>query len=113
MRDDLERVLADLLAKSAEDGAVDIDDFAEAFGALAISNDDIEAVLIRYEGAGGILAAPEGGGGAERLRTVLVAARELTRELGRRPSAAEIATKTGLSVAHVRQALALGQAMGR
>ena len=112
MRGDLERVLDQLLAKSARDGSVGIDLFAETLGALAVTTDEIDELMTRFESEGGVLTAPEGGGGQERLKVVLAAARALRIELGRVPTPVEIAARTGLDIAQVRHALALGRTMG-
>jgi DNA-directed RNA polymerase specialized sigma subunit len=59
------------------------------------------------------IIAPEGGGGEERLRQVVATARTLVSELGRKPSVAEIAARSGLSADEVRQALALARVIQR
>lgn len=48
----------------------------------------------------------------EQLMQVLTAARELTAELGRRPTAAEIAGRTGLTAVAVLRALRFGKTIG-
>jgi hypothetical protein len=112
MRSDLESVLVQLLTRNARDGSVDIDDFAETLGVLAVTTDEIDELMTRFETEGGRLTSPEGGGGQDRLKVVLEAARALRIELGRLPTAAEIAARTGLNVEQVRHALALGRTMG-
>jgi hypothetical protein len=112
MRSDLEAVLAKLLAESEAKGSVDLDGFAESLGALAVTTDEIDMLMTRFEEQGGVLTAPEGGGGQGRLKTVLEAARAMRIELGRVPTPTEISARTGLDVASVRHALALGRTMG-
>lgn len=111
MTPDLEAVLRALLERSAREGRVALDDFAEALGALGATPDDVELAMDRFEAGGGVLVAPEGGGGEARLKVVLAAARALRAELGRTPTAAEIAARAGMDLERVRQALALGRAM--
>jgi hypothetical protein len=113
MRPELLEIVASLLARSRERGAVDLDELGDALGSLAVSHDEIDAMIARFEASGGVLGAPSGGGGTGRLRVVLGAARELSRSLGRAPSPDEIAARTGMAPALVRQALALGRVMGR
>lgn len=109
----LDAILAGLVQRSRVDGFVHIDDFAEALGELALTTDEIDSALQRFEDGGGVLRAPEGGGGQGRLKIVLDAARTLATTLGRVPSSTEIAEHTGMPVEQVRNALALGRVMGR
>lgn len=113
MRKDLERLLTELLAQSARDGGVDIDAIGDAVTPLGVGPAEIEALMNAFEDRGGVVLSPEGGGNAERLKLVLQSARALTQSLGRKPSVAEIAAHSGLSVVHVRHALAVGSVMGR
>lgn len=113
MKPSLVALCEQLLRESAEAGGVDIDVLGEAITALDVSAAEIETFMNAFEDAGGVVLAPEGGGNAQRLKKVLASARALTSVLGRRPSVAEIASHSGLSVVHVRHALAVGQVMGR
>jgi len=109
----LEPVLARLLADSEGSRKVTLDDVGEAIGVAAVSTDDVDALLTALEKAGRAVVGPEGARGVGNLRRVLPAARALAASLGRAPTPAELAQKTGLSEDDVRHALALGQVMGR
>lgn len=108
----LERILVELLEQNSRDGSVDLDSFAMALGTLAVTADEIDELMAQFESKGGVLTAPEGGGGQDRLKVVLSAARSLRNELGRVPSPKEISERTGLDIEQVRRALALGRTMG-
>ena len=77
-----------------------------------MSADEIDALLAHLEGRGHTIDGPEGARGESNLRAVLAAARAITAE-GQRPSADEIARRTGLSTDDVRHALALGRTIAR
>ncbi len=109
----LEPVLARLLAESSGARRVTLDEVGEALGVLAVSADDVDALLTALEAAGRRVVGPEGARGVEGLRRVIPAARQLTASLGRRPTVAELVERTGLSEAEVRRALALASVMGR
>ena len=113
LRAELESVVASLLVSSERSREVTLDAIGDAIGVRAVSTDDVEAILSALESKGRRVIAPEGGGGEERLRKVVVTARGLTKELGRRPHIAEIASKSGLSEPEVRQALFLAQIIQR
>ncbi len=118
MRAELLRVLEELLAESEKEGAGDItlDRFAGAVGVLAVTPEEIDALLAAVEARGVRVVAPEScgvGDGAQRLKLVIAAARRLGVELGRKPRPAEIAAAAGLTEEEVRLALRLGQVMGR
>jgi hypothetical protein len=106
-------VLARLLADSEGTRKVTLDDVGEAIGIIAVSTDDVDALLTALEKAGRTVVGPVGARGVQNLRRVLPAARALAASLGRPPSLAELAEKTGLSEDDVRHALALGRVMGR
>ena len=116
LRAELESVVASLLVASERSREVTLDAIGEAIGVRAVSTDDVEAILSALESRGRRVIAPNEtgrGGGEERLRTVVVTARGLTKELGRRPTIAEIASKSGLAEPEVRQALFLAQIIQR
>jgi hypothetical protein len=113
MKPELEAVLASLLAESKETSEVSLDALGEALGTHAISTDDVDEIMRALEDAGRKVIGPEGGGGEDRLKKVVSAARALVAELGRKPRVEEIARRSGLSVDEVRQALALSQVMQR
>jgi hypothetical protein len=106
-------VLERLLAESADSRAISLDAVGDAIGVLAVSTDDVDALLDALERGGRTVTGPTGARGAENLRRVLPAARELARKNGRPPTVAELAAATGLGEDDVRHALALGRVMGR
>ena len=106
-------ILAKLLAASEGSREVTLDEVGEAIGVAAVSFEDVEALLGALEGAGRRVRGPEGARGVGNLRRVLPEARALATSLGRRPTLAELAARTGLSEDDVRHALALGRVMGR
>ncbi len=109
----LEESVAALLASSESSREVTLDAIGEAIGTRAVSHDDVDAIMRALEAKGRRVTGPEGGGGEERLRSVLAAARVLVAELGRKPTIAEIAARSGLSEDHVRHALSLARVMQR
>jgi len=113
MRREIESALAELLTKRAPDGFVEIDELGDVCSRANAAPDEVDALIGELESRGVAIRAPEGGGGEERLRVVLQTARALRSELGRTPTAPEIAARSGLDVARVRQALALARVMSR
>jgi len=105
--------LARLLADSDASRSVTLDEVGEAVGLVAVSTDDVDALLAALEKAGREIVGPEGARGVGNLRRVLPAARALTASLGRPPTLTELARETELSEDDVRHALALGRVMGR
>lgn len=113
MRPELRKIVDDLLAASADSREVHLDAIGEAIGARAITTSEIEAIIDALEAAGRKLIGPRGGAGEDRLKTVIATARALGPELGRKPTVAEIAARSGLSEEEVRHALALAKVMQR
>lgn len=113
MRPDLRALLDAMLARGRVEGPLAIDELADAIVALGVDAAEVEEWMTRFEDAGGAIAAPTGGGNAERLKVVLAVARDLARSLGRTPTPAEISARAGMDLVHVRWALALGRTMGR
>jgi DNA-binding transcriptional ArsR family regulator len=109
----VERLAAEAQAHGAGARHVALDALGEAIGALAVSSEEIDAMITSLEARGLDVTAPRGGDGEARLRIVLATARELQAALGRRPSPAEIAERSGLSPDAVRHALALARVMQR
>lgn len=113
MRPELQKIVDDLLAASADSREVHLDAIGEAIGARAVSPPEIEAMIDALDAAGRKLVGPQGGAGEDRLKTVIATAKVLGPELGRKPTVAEIAARSGLSDAEVRHALALVKVMQR
>ena len=111
LRPALQEVVDGLLVHHAQE--VTLDEIGEALGTLAVTTDEVDAVLSALENAGRAIVGPEGARGAETLRAVLPAVRALAVSLGRKPTLDEIAARVGLPVERVRHALALGRVMGR
>ena len=70
---------------------------------------DIDDIIGALEEAGVNLEGPEPTARPEELFRVLTAARALAAETGQRPSAEEIAARTGLTAAAVRRSLRFGR----
>jgi len=84
-----------LLSEELVDKPVDYADIEELIGALEAEGVDLD----------GAEPPPP----PEQLFQVLKAARALAAETGKRPTTAELAARTGLTLAVVRRALRLGQ----
>jgi succinyl-CoA synthetase alpha subunit len=113
VRAELQSIVVALLAASADAGEVSLDAIGVAIGARAITSVEIDAMISALEAAGRKVVGPEGGAGEARLKEVVAAARALGPELGRKPTVAEIAARSGLSADEVRHALALLKVMQR
>lgn len=113
LRPELALVLEALVLASEDAREVSLDAVGEALGARAVSADEIELLFVALEARGRKIVGPEGGGGEERLRRVVLAARELQATNGRRATVPEIAAHTGMSELEVRHALALAKVMQR
>ena len=102
-----------LLASSADTREVNLDALGAAIGARAITSVEIDAMISALEAANRKVVGPAGGAGETWLKAVVAAARALGPELGRKPTVAEIAARSGLSAAEVHHALALLKVMQR
>jgi DNA-directed RNA polymerase specialized sigma subunit len=89
-----------------------LDELSEELSTRPVTYADIDAIIGALEDAGIDLEAPERAARPEELSRVLAAARALSAETGRRPSAEEIAERTGLTAEAVRRSLQLGRAAG-
>jgi hypothetical protein len=89
-----------------------LDELGEELVRKPVTFADIEELIGALEAAGVDLEGPGSPARAEDLKAVLTVARELTAETGKRPSAAEIALRAGLSPIVVRRALRLGRSAG-
>lgn len=90
-----------------------LDEIGEALGVMAVSAEEIDALMAELEAAGRRIEGPDGAQGESRLRLVLATARELRAELGRTPRAEEIAQRASIPIEAVRHALALAKVMQR
>ncbi|MGK4003129.1 sigma-70 domain-containing protein [Sorangium sp. So ce1036] len=105
MRPVIDDIFQELLTRHQPTGRVDLNDIAEVVGRRPVSYEDVEHLIDRLEAAGLRVAEPLESGDVEVLRAVLVSARRLTSELGRRPTVGEIALASGHAPHTVRRAL--------
>lgn len=113
LRPELARVIDGLLADKAPKAAIELDALGEAIGAMAVSPDEIDAMLTQIERRGHRVVTREGGHGEATLKTVLTTARALKSELGRVPTPSEIAARCRLGLVDVQHALSLARVMQR
>lgn len=113
MRKDLQAVVDALLLASERSKTVTLDAIGEAIGTKAVGTEEVDAIVSALEARGRKVLAPEGQRGEGHLRDVIAAARALKSELGRTPSAKEIAARSGLDERDVRHALELAKVMQR
>jgi hypothetical protein len=113
LRAELLRVKELLLRSSTAGGAIELDAVGEALGTMAVSTDEIDALLHALEAAGRTIAAPTGPGAEQNLKRVVGAARTLKTKLARRPTLAEVASEAELTAEQVLVALALVRVMQR
>ncbi|HEX6245919.1 MAG TPA: hypothetical protein VFZ61_33570 [Polyangiales bacterium] len=113
LRPELDRILAQLLAQSADQGRVELDTIGEALGVLSVSTDEIDALIGALEAQGREVVAPSGGGVEQHLGSVVQAVRALSLTLARKPTLDEVAAQAGIGVDQVRMALALLRVMQR
>ena len=102
-----------LLAKSADSRAVTLDELGDALGTLAVSTDEIDAMITALEAEGRSVDSARGGHGEASLRVVLRTARELKGELGRNPSTLEVSERARLPMDRVLHALRLAKVIAR
>jgi DNA-binding IclR family transcriptional regulator len=106
------QVIFDALMKAHPEG-LSLNELSEELLMKNLSYADIEEIIGALEDAGVDLEGAETPARPAELVRVLAAARELTLEIGRRPSPSEIAERVGLTPAAVRRALQLGRSMPR
>ena len=107
------RILAQLLADSADSGPVILlDSVADAIGAAPVTMQDIEAIFAGLEAAGRTIEAERRDPPAA-LKRVLATVRRFSAVSGRRPTVPEIAQHSGLSVADVRFAMLYARVLVR
>ena len=109
LRPDLQTLFDALMASHPE--GLTLDELSDELVRKPVSHADIEALIGAFEAAGVDLTGPELPSTPADLARVLAAARALAEETARRPSAEEIAARTGLTPAAVRRALRLGRAV--
>ena len=105
--------MASLLAASARERTVALDQIGDALGTLAVSTDEIDAIFKQLEAAARRVVAPPGGGGEARLKRVIDAARALRQEALARPTLSAVAKRAELSRDEVLGALFLLRIMQR
>jgi hypothetical protein len=96
------------LIKAHPDGLT-LDGLSDELSNKQVTYADIDEIIGALEDAGVDLEGPEPTARPEELFRVLTAARALAAETGHRPSAEEIAERTGLTVAVVRRSLRFGR----
>ncbi len=111
MRADLERLVNRLLAGSTTE--ISLDALGAAVGDVAVSTDELDAMISALEAKGRTVGTHSGKSGVAMLHSVLEAAREISEERGKKPTQTEIAERSGLTLDEVRQALALARVMQR
>lgn len=98
----------DAIMKDHPDGLT-LDQLSDELVNKPLTYGDIDELIGALEAAGVNLEAPEPPARPDQLARVLEAARALTIETGKRPTADEIGQRTGLTPAAVRRALQLGR----
>jgi hypothetical protein len=113
LRAELHEVLVRLLEASAASGKIELDTVGEALGSIAVSTDEIDALLQALEARGREITSPSGAGAERHLKQVVTAARALKARLAHRPTLAEVAAEAALTPEQVLVALALLRVMQR
>ena len=113
LRSELQHVIEQLLRDSEASGHVTLDQIGDAIGARAVSYVDVDAVIDALESAGRAVEAGAKPRGEEHLQVIIRSIRELSLQLGRRPTQPEIAERAGLTQAEVSHALQLARIMQR
>lgn len=112
MRDAVQAILQELLARCPEGGHVHLNDLAEVIGTRLVTPDEIDALIGVLEALGRRVGEPLDGRDVGVLREVLGSAQRLRARLGRRPTVAEIAADSGHADHEVRRVLEHGAAAG-
>jgi hypothetical protein len=107
---DLQAIFDSLVA--AHPDGMTLDELAEELLRKPVGYAEIDLVIGALEEAGFDLEGEATPVRPEQLMQVLAAARDLTAELGRRPTAAQIAERTGLTAVAVLRALRYGRTIG-
>ena len=106
----LQSIFDEIMA--AHPDGLTLDELSDELATRPVDYADIDELIGALEAAGVDLDGPETPTGPEDLARVLTTARALTGENGKRPSASEIAARSGLSLAAVRRALRFGRSIG-
>jgi DNA-binding IclR family transcriptional regulator len=109
LRPELQTILDALLA--GHPNGLTLNELSEELSTKSVTYADIDEIIGALEDAGIDLDAPEPVASPDELMKVLAAARALTEETGKRPSAEEIAARTGLTASAVRRALNFGRSL--
>ena len=109
LRPELQAIFDELMKAHPE--GLTLDELGEELYRKPVTHADIDELIGALEDAGVNLDAPAAPARPEELMKVLAAVRALTAETGKRPSAEEIAARTGLSAREVRWALQLGRSV--
>ena len=112
---DISGIVAALLAAHPKGAVIPLDAVGDAIGVQAVTPDDIERIFAKLEHEGRTVGTVLGGRGEQNLKKVVGAARELRAEAGAdsKPTAAQIAARSGLTEEEVRLSLALLRVMQR
>ena len=106
-------MIEQLLRESEASGHLTLDQIGDAIGARAVSYVDVDVVIDALESAGRVIDAGAKPRGEEHLQLIVRSIRELSVQLGRRPTQPEIAERSGLTQAEVSHALQLARIMQR
>jgi hypothetical protein len=105
------QAIFDALVAAHPDGLT-LDELSEELLGKPVGYAEIDLLIGALEDAGFDLDGKQTPTRPEDLVRVLTAARELSAELGHRPSAEQIAERTGLTPVAVRRALRFGRSIG-
>ncbi|HEY6562155.1 MAG TPA: sigma-70 domain-containing protein [Polyangiaceae bacterium] len=108
---ELQTIVDALLAR--RERLLALDTVADGIGAAAVTAEDIDAIFAALEAAGCTVGDPDAPKASAHLSAVLRSARQLKRELGRTPTATQIAEHAGIRPEEVRLALLFVQVAQR
>lgn len=109
----IEDILDELVARHGDSKRVHLNDIAEVIGLRAVTYEEVDELIGRLEDQGFRVGEPLDQEDLAALRAVLDSARDLARALGRRPTAGEIAERSGQPIHTVRRALEHGAGAAR
>lgn len=105
-------IIEELMTRQQTTDRVDLNDIAEVIGTRAVSYDDVERIIVELESRGCLVGGDPSVKELELMQTVVVAARRLSDELGRRPTVDELAARLAVPTFVVRRALENATSMG-